>query len=71
MLKRAWLVVSIPWTLFFALFLSDAAFPEAVLFFMALPWVVGPLVVWAVRFIVTGTVVKAKKEPKVSATWAD
>ncbi len=57
-LKRVWLVFSVLWTVFISLALwingnpNDG--PVAILTILALPWILGPIIFWIIRFIAYG-----------------
>jgi ACR3 family arsenite efflux pump ArsB len=62
-LKRAWIVISVVWSLVWSPFANMAIQePETssqdtliILAMVALPWIVGPLILWAGRFICFGS----------------
>lgn len=70
-IKRLWLVLSVPWTVLMVLLWPDAASPNAILLFMVLPWIVGPVLFLATRYIIYGRVAKHDEPITVEAEWAE
>lgn len=78
-LKRIWMVLSVPWSAVFALVLWNATDPNTGglwLFLILLPWIVGPVIFYAVRFIFRGTFsppppIYEEPPEKVHAEWKD